>query len=174
MSYIMVDIEADGPCPWEYSMISFWAIVVEESLTRTFYGELKPITDNYIEEALAVSWFSREETECFNDPKEVMEKFATWIERNSHWQPIFIADNLAFDWQFINYYFHKYLGYNPFNHSWVNLSDLYAWMEREMKSKRKWQKYRITKHTHNPLDDAKWNAEALLAFKSLGLDIKLI
>lgn len=29
--------------------------------------------------------------------------------------------------------------------------------------------YRKTKHTHNPVDDAKGNAEALLAFKEMGL-----
>jgi hypothetical protein len=35
MSYIMVDIEADGPIPGDYSMICFGAIVVETSLDRT-------------------------------------------------------------------------------------------------------------------------------------------
>jgi hypothetical protein len=39
-----------------------------------------------------------------------------------------------------------------------------------------WKKlYRKTKHTHNPVDDAIGNAEALLAFKNkLGLKINLI
>jgi hypothetical protein len=32
-----------------------------------------------------------------------------------------------------------------------------------------WKKFRITKHTHNPVDDAVGNAEALLKFKELGL-----
>ena len=43
MSYIMVDVEADGPIPGDYSMISFGAIVAEPSLTTTFYAELQPI-----------------------------------------------------------------------------------------------------------------------------------
>lgn len=175
MSYIMIDIEADWPCPWLYSMVSFGAVVVEGNLKRTFYWELKPISEYYIPEALNVSWFTREETEQFDEPEYVMKKFAEWVDKNSAWTPIFVADNLAFDWQFINYYFHKYLEYNPFNHSWINMGDLYAWMEKSMSQKWRWQKkYRITKHTHNPVDDAKWNAEALLAFQQLGLDIKLI
>jgi len=35
MSWIMVDIEADGPIPGDYSMISFGAVVVEPGLERT-------------------------------------------------------------------------------------------------------------------------------------------
>ncbi len=45
MSYIMVDVEADGPIPGDYSMVCFGAIVVEPSLDRTFYGKLKPISE---------------------------------------------------------------------------------------------------------------------------------
>lgn len=29
MTYVMVDVEADGRCPGDYSMISFGAVVVE-------------------------------------------------------------------------------------------------------------------------------------------------
>ena len=34
-----------------------------------------------------------------------------------------------------------------------------------------WKKYRVTLHTHNPVDDARGNAEALRRFKELGLKI---
>lgn len=43
VSYIMIDIEADGPIPGDFSMICFGAVVVELGLSRTFYGRLKPI-----------------------------------------------------------------------------------------------------------------------------------
>ena len=32
-----------------------------------------------------------------------------------------------------------------------------------------WKQFRRTRHTHNPVDDAKGNAEALLHFETLGL-----
>ena len=54
----MVDIEADGPIPGDYSMICFGAVVVEPSLSRTFYRQLRPISDCWIPEALAVSGFT--------------------------------------------------------------------------------------------------------------------
>ena len=63
MSYIMVDIESDGPIPGDYSMVCFGAVLVDEKLDRTFYGKLKPISDTFNPEALAISGFSRAETE---------------------------------------------------------------------------------------------------------------
>lgn len=62
MAYIMVDVETDGPIPGDYSMISFGAVLVDEQLDKTFYGQLKPISEQYIPEALAVSGFTRQET----------------------------------------------------------------------------------------------------------------
>ena len=42
MSYVMTDIESDGPIPGDYSMICFGAVIVEPSLSQTFYGQLHP------------------------------------------------------------------------------------------------------------------------------------
>ena len=58
----MVDIELDGPNPGDYSMICFGAVLVEPALSKTFYGQLRPISDRWIPEALAVSGFTREQT----------------------------------------------------------------------------------------------------------------
>ena len=75
MSYVMVDIEADGPIPGDYSMVCFGAVVVEPSLSQTFYGQLRPISDRWVPEALAVSGFAREETLAFPEPEPVMRRF---------------------------------------------------------------------------------------------------
>ena len=90
MSYFMVDVEADGPIPGDYSMVCFGAIVVDPGLDRTFYGQLRPISDQWIPEALAVSGFSREETLKFQDPQKVMQRFADWVAAQSHGRPMFI------------------------------------------------------------------------------------
>jgi len=100
MSYIMVDAENDGPIPGDNSMISFGAILVNESLDQTFYGQLNPISEKFISEALAVSSHTREETLAFEDPKKVMDDFKAWIKLHSKDQPIFISDNNGFDWMF--------------------------------------------------------------------------
>lgn len=172
MSYIMVDIEADGPIPGDFSMISFGAVLVDDHLDKTFYGTLKPISEQWIPAALAVSDLTREQTLAFGEPAQVMSDFAAWIKANCKDQPIFISDNNGFDWMFICWYFHHFTGKNPFGHSSQNLGSLYKGMVKDMFQN--FKHLRKTKHTHNPVDDAKGNAEALIALKrEMGLKIKL-
>ncbi|MGV3660788.1 MAG: exonuclease [Prosthecobacter sp.] len=172
MSYIMVDIESDGPIPGDYSMICFGAVVVEEGLQRTFYGQLRPISEKFIPEALAVSGFTREEAMAFPEPAEVMCSFAAWLASISKERLMFISDNNGFDWQFINWYFHHFTGKNPFGFSSTNLGSLYKGMMKDTFVT--FKHLRRTKHTHHPVDDAKGNAEALLTMKNeMGLKIRL-
>ncbi len=172
MSYVMVDIEADGPIPGDFSMVCFGAVLVEPELGRTFYGRLRPISEKWVPEALAVSGFGREETMGFEEPREVMERFEGWIAGNVKGRPFFISDNNGFDWQFINWYFHHFLGRNPFGHSSTNLGSLYKGLVKDAFVN--FKHLRKTKHTHHPVDDAKGNAEALLEMKGrLGLKIAL-
>lgn len=156
----MVDVEADGPVPGEYSMVSFGAIIVEPTLNRTFFGKLKPISEKYIPDALAVSGYTREETLSFDSPVEVMTQFKNWVRSNTKKQPRFISDNNGFDWMFICYYFHRFLNENPFGFSSTNLGSLYKGIQKDMFVN--FKHLRKTSHTHHPVDDAKGNAEAML------------
>lgn len=160
MNYVMVDVEADGPSPGDYSMVCFGAVVVEPELDKSFYGRLHPISEQWLPEALAVSGFTREEAEEFDDPKSVMEAFRDWLQANVKGHPMFISDNNGFDWQFINWYFHHFLGANPFGHSSTNLGSLYKGVVRD--TSRNFKHLRKTRHTHHPVDDARGNAEAFL------------
>ncbi len=172
MSYVMVDIESDGPNPGDYSMICFGAVLVEPDLSQTFYGQLRPISDRWIPEALAVSGFTREQTLAFPEPEGVMRQFAAWLGEHVVGQPMFISDNNGFDWQFISWYFHHFLGENPFGHSSMHLGSLYKGLVKD--TFQSFKHLRKTAHTHHPVDDARGNAEALLAMKeTLGLKIKL-
>lgn len=172
MSYVMVDIESDGPVPGLFSMVCFGAVLVTPALDRTFYGRTRPISERWIPEALAVSGFSREQHEDFDDPHRVMERFAEWVRQHGGRRPIFISDNNGFDWSFINYYFHRYLEANPFGHSSQNLGSLYKGLAKDTFAT--FKHLRRTRHTHDPVDDATGNAEALLEMKrSLGLKIAL-
>jgi DNA polymerase III epsilon subunit-like protein len=174
MSYIVVDIEAGGEIPNKYSMVCFGAVIVEPTLTKTFYGKVRPISQSYKPDALAISGFSRAEHLTFDDPLEVMRGFDEWINANSNGKPTFISDNLAFDWQWINYYFHITLGRNPFGFSGRRIGDLYCGMKMDAGLNSEWKRnLRKTKHTHHPVDDAKGNAEALLAMQKMGLKIQL-
>lgn len=171
MSYIVVDVESDGPIPHRFSMVCFGAVIVEPTLSRTFYGKTKPISIEWNPEALAISGFTREQHETFDNPKDVMELFASWIEANSKGKPLFISDNLAYDWQWINYYFHNYLGKNPFGYSGRRIGDLYCGMK--MNVFEKWKHLREMNPDHNPVKDATSNAEVLLKMVQMGLNIPI-
>ena len=171
MSLIVVDVESDGPIPGtdEYSMIAVGAAIVDGKFDKTFRALLRPISDKWVPEALAISGYSREQTLAFEDPEGVMRKFATWVTDVSQDRPVFISDNLAFDWMFTCWYFHHFTSNNPFGFSGRRIGDIWAGMRLNMRTN--WRHLRETKHSHDTLDDAKGNAEALKRFKEPGLKI---
>lgn len=172
MSYISVDVESDGPIIVRHSMVCFGAVVVEPTLKKTFYGKIRPISDDYVPDALAVSGFSREDHLTFDEPEKVMKEFADWIKENSVGQPILISDNNGYDASWINYYFLVYYGSNPFGWSSRRIGDIYCGLTKDPQSR--WKQFRKTRHTHNPVDDAMGNAEVILHMKDrMGLRIKL-
>jgi len=171
MSYIVVDVESDGKLLGENSMVCFGAVIVEPSLTKTFYGKTKPISEVYDKESLSISGFSREEHESFDDPEKVMLNFTKWILENSNGRPILISDNNGYDFSWINWYMIKYTGENPFGWSSRRIGDLYCGMMKD--SYAKWKHLRKTNHSHHPIDDAIGNAEAILEMQKMGLKIKL-
>jgi DNA polymerase III epsilon subunit-like protein len=164
--YVSVDIEASGPFPPDYSMLSIGAVVVGNPSVK-FYGELKPISDNFTKEALEVSGFTMEQAAKDGiDPTIVMRDFAGWIEKlSSKGKPKFVGYPAGFDWQFVNYYFLKYLGRNPFGIAPVDIRSVYFGMfptengftirKADMKSKLGVSAV----HTHNALDDAEEQAQ---------------
>ena len=170
MSFYVIDIEADNKTPATGSIVCFGVVRVAEGLNDTFYAQTAPISDLWRPEALAISGFSREEHEKFDNPELKILEFNSWIKQtNKAGRPVFFSDNLAFDWMWTAYYFDKYNIENPFGYSCRRIGDLYCGMVKDAYSK--WKHLRKTKHTHNPVDDAKGNAEALLAMKEMGLDI---
>jgi DNA polymerase III epsilon subunit-like protein len=153
-------------------MISFGAIVVKPGLEVSFHGQLRPVSEAYIPESLAVSGVSRADTLAFPEPRAVMEEFARWIAAHTVGRALFISDNNGFDWQFINWYFHQFTGKNPFGHSSTNLGSLYKGLVKD--TFKTFKHLRQSKHTHHPVDDARGNAEALLHMRDvLGLAIDL-
>ncbi len=172
MTWVMVDVEADGPIPGDYSMIALGAVIVEPGLARRFAGRLRPISGKWIDDALAVSSYSREQTQQFDEPATVMAHFRAWLVTEAKVQPRFVSDNNGFDWQFVNWYFHHFSGGNPFGHSSTNLGSLYRGLVKDMKLN--FKHLRRTRHSHDPLDDAIGNAEAMLTMvQEMGLKATL-
>jgi hypothetical protein len=92
----------------------------------------------------------------------VFEDFSQWLKNlPDKRRPVFVSDNPAYDWQWINDCFWRTLGKNPFGHSARRISDFYAGLTGNFSNTQAWKKLRVTEHDHNPVHDAQGNAEAL-------------
>ena len=157
---VVVDVEADGPCPGLYSMISLGAVVCAPGSLRSYHLSVRPISERFNEAAMAVSSTTRSKHLTFPRPEDAIPKFCDWVKSLKGGRPVMWSDNPAFDWQWVNYYLHRYAGENPFGHSARRIGDLYCGIKLDLHAR--WKHLRDTKHTHNPVDDATANAEALL------------
>ncbi len=163
--YISVDVEASGPIPGEYSLLSLGACAVGEPAVA-FYVELRPISDRAVPRALEVGGLSMEKLAAFGrNPAEAMAEFRDWVVRTAdgRW-PVFVGFNASFDWSFVNWYFHKFLGDNPFGIGGLDIKAYYMGFSgstwRDTTSSRLPQEFQPElPHTHNALDDARAQAE---------------
>ncbi|UCH59836.1 MAG: 3'-5' exonuclease [Anaerolineales bacterium] len=141
-TFVSIDVETSGPNPSQYSLLTIGACTIAERQS-TFYIELKPVTMNAVPEALAVSRLSLERlVERGHEPAAAMGQFEAWLkaETPEGQRPIFVAFNAPFDWMFINDYFHRFLGRNPFGHAALDIKSFYMgmagvpWAETSMRS----------------------------------------
>jgi hypothetical protein len=159
-NYIFVDVEALGTSPVKGIMTEFGA--VHEPTRKSFHGVLyegKPNPDNpavpIVGERLASDEY-------------VAEEFVKWLhEVGGKERPVFVSDNPAYDWQWISGMFDKANMSNPFGHSARRLADFWAGLQNNWGDTQSWKRFRITKHTHHPVDDAMGNVEAFQELKRI-------
>lgn len=168
--YISVDIEASGTFTPDYSMLSVGAVDLETK--DEFYAELKPLGKNTNPDSMKVVGIPLKHfEENGSDPRETMQRFADWLEAhraNKDQELLLVAFNAPFDWQFVNYYFLKFLGKCPFGYSCVDAKAFWLGLRSTQKDAT-WtdtQKSRLPKriqsqlkHTHHALEDAREQAE---------------
>jgi hypothetical protein len=159
MALIFVDCEAhyDSPCPGIGGGLTEFGAVEYESL-KTFHGIPRNIKGDplvSIEDRTTVKQYSSSLQEWI--PTFLL--FDEWLGQFED-RPIFVSDNPAYDWQWINYHFHHSMGKNPFGHSARRIGDFYAGVVRDFRAASKWKRFRKTKHDHNPVNDAMGNVEA--------------
>jgi DNA polymerase III epsilon subunit-like protein len=163
--FISVDIEASGPIPGEFSMLSIGACNAYRP-DETFSCLLKPTSTNTVPDAMTVSGLSLETLEEDGlAPEVAMAQFADWIHQVSDsGSPVFVGLNAPFDWSFVNYYFIRYHGTNPFGFSALDIKALFMGVHRTS-----WRDTRSSnmksvegargKGTHEALEDARYQAE---------------
>lgn len=127
--YFSVDVETDGPIPGPYSMLSFALVPAgrmdgdhytpPQNYYDRFYVELKPISEQFEQAALAVNGLDRDRLSREGaDPSEAMRDAADWLRaRCAGGEPVLVAYPLGFDWSWIHWYFVRFVGTSPFKHS---------------------------------------------------------
>ena len=152
MSLIFVDCEAYGGCPATGKLTEFGAVAWPNK--ETFHGVLLESCPSVANPAIP------EPTGLGFDGAVVFGEFYTWLGSVSKDRPVFVSDNVAYDWQWINDGFWRYLGKNPFGHSGRRISDFYAGLTGDFRNTQRWKRLRVTPHDHNPVNDAMGNLEA--------------
>jgi DNA polymerase III epsilon subunit-like protein len=174
--YISVDVETSGPSPGKYALLSIGACTMEEP-RHTFYVELQPDTTEFTQDAMLVSQLSFDRLGLEGlPPKVAMEKFERWLDEVmiEDAQPVFTALNAPFDWMFVNEYFYRYLGYNPFGYKALDIKAFFMglhgvlWQDTSYATISEHYSVRI-QLTHHALHDAISQADI---FQGMLIDFK--
>lgn len=153
MSLIFVDVEATGRSPINGLMTEFGA--VEYTSRQSFHGRIWESRPSHENPAVSVVT-----GDLIHPLAEVMSKFTGWLAEWGKTRLVFVSDNPAYDFQWINAAFDACDMDNPFGHSARRISDFWAGLNRTWSNTQDWKRYRVTRHDHNPVNDAMGNVEA--------------
>jgi len=160
-------------------MLSLGAVAVDDTQS-TFYVQSKPINDNSVPEAMKVVGRTLQDfARVGRDPKEAVAEFRDWLGSVAKdGKPVFVGFNATFDWAFVNFYFHQYLGENPFGIGGIDIKSYYMGLTggrwEDTRSSRIPEEFRSSslRHTHNALDDAIEQAELFRRMRERSIGVR--
>jgi hypothetical protein len=128
--YVSTDVEADGPIPGTYSMLSLGSAAYDwrGKLLGTFYRKLEPLPGASQDEG-TMQWWSElpeawaEATSDSEPPEKVMKDYVLWLE-DLPGQPVFVAYPAGFDWSMVYWYLMHFVGSSPFSFSSLDIKTL--------------------------------------------------
>jgi hypothetical protein len=161
--YVATDVEADGPIPGPYSMLALGMAVAGHDDLR-FYTELKPISEQFVPQALEVCGLDRDRLiREAPAPEVAMEAAFRWVNQlRKVGRPVFLAGPAVWDGMFVHWYFMRFMGKSPFGMTGSGIDLRSYWMGLTGGEWVASQKGRIKHalgftdlaHTHNAGEDA--------------------
>jgi hypothetical protein len=177
-TYFSADVETDGPIPGPFSILSFGLVYAgafdgqhftrPQNYDKTFYRELRPISEDFQPEALRVNGLDRNRLlKEGQSPKSAMTEASRWIRDVAGTaKPVLVAYPLSFDWAWLYWYFIRFSADgSPFNHSLCfDIKTAFAVkagipIAEAGKSKLLPSLRPQSRHTHHALEDAVEQAE---------------
>lgn len=177
--HFLVDVESTGPSPARSWMTEFG--VVDFETRAWFHGHIWDFKPTPGIPALPIATDRNPGYTAFaegieeyngvrvNAPKSqggndwwVFKALTYWIASvGGLTRPVFVSDNPGWDFMWMADGFDRHQMENPFGHSSRRIGDFAAGLAGKWNQQTKWKSLRETRHTHNPVDDAMGNAEAL-------------
>lgn len=163
--YVSTDVEANGPIPGEYSMLSFAsaAYLEDKTLHSTFAANLEELEGAKAHPETMNWWKKHPEAweACRKDlqgPADAMVRYVEWLEALPG-RPVFVGYPAAYDFMFVYWYLIKFAGRSPFSFSAVDIKTMSMLMlgkEYRKSGKKSMPKrwFDSLPHTHEALDDA--------------------
>jgi|SRR5215471_8435050 len=127
--YIAIDVEADGPIPGPFSMLALGMAAVGFT-DRRFYTEIRPISEEFQPDALAVSGIDRDRLlREAPTPEVAMKAAARWVnDLRKIGRPVFLAAPAVWDGMFVHWYFMRFTGKSPFGQTGSGIDLRSYWM----------------------------------------------
>ena len=164
--YVSTDIEADGPVPGLYSMLSFAsaAFTADGKMIETFSANLETLPGARQHPDTMRWWQTQPEAwkacrEDLQQPEVALKNYAAWLKRLPG-EPVFVAYPVVFDYMFVQWYLHRFAGESPFSFVALDIksyamavlkTDFLSVVKSNMPAR--WLDPTLP-HTHKALDDA--------------------
>jgi len=163
--YLSTDVEADGPIPGPHSMLSFASAAYSDDkqliATWTANLELLPGASGHPD---TMAWWGSQPAAwaaCRHEPRApeaVLPEYAAWIDALPG-RPVFVSYPAGFDFMFVQWYLHRFVGRSPFAHAALDVKTLAMAVlgtrfheTAKRVFPRRW--FDALPHTHVALDDA--------------------
>ena len=176
--YFSVDVETDGPIPGDNSMLSLGAVAFSEEGMEAgeFYVNIAPLI-HAKQDKDTMEWWRKHQEEWeqatigARNPTFVMVEFVKWVEtlaQNHRSRPVFVGYPAGFDFTFVYWYCHHFVGRSPFKFQGIDMKSFaMALLGTDFKNtvKKTMPKKWIPKsrHTHIAVEDAREQGDLFIA-----------
>jgi hypothetical protein len=170
--YVSTDIEANGPIPGPYSMLSLGSAAYkgDGTLVDTFEVNFELLEGDSGGAKETMAWWASQPKEAWEACRknaqpvaQAMKGYAAWLElfKDDGLNPVFVAYPAGFDFLFVYWYLMKFVGSSPFGFQALDIKTYAAAalgcdykMAVKKNMPKRWFKG-LPRHTHVALDDAK-------------------
>ena len=134
-TWFCIDIEANGPVPGLYDMVSLGATVVFRDknqslqLGEDFYMELKPVAPRFDARAASIHGLDQAHlAEHGLSRANAAATLSNWVETHTQpgTEPVFVGHNAPFDWSHVSYLYAELNQPNPFGYKALDTKALSA------------------------------------------------